>query len=84
MAPGERCRIAMSAHLPAIGKSGVRGEFDAAGRPVCAFRLCGSVRDITTIGICAMPRATSATAWTANIADDGSMTIEAQPGGAVL
>lgn len=91
IAPGERHRIELVAQLPASGRGGlrgdwitVRGEFGGAGRPVCAFRLCGDVRDLTAAAVRDIASATNGVAWVKNVVGGARMTAEGRPDGAVV
>jgi hypothetical protein len=62
----------------------VRGEFGVEDRPVCAFRLCGDVRDLKAATVCAIASATNGAAWVKNVVGGARMTAEGRPDGAVV
>lgn len=89
--PGERGGIRLIARLPTSGKAGlhgdwvtVRGDFGQAGRPVCAFRLCGDARDLVPLSTRAISSATNHLAWVKNSAAGSKISAEGQPDGGVL
>jgi len=89
--PGARTHVELVAELPATGRAGlhgdwitVRGQFEEAGRPVCAFRLCGDARDLVPVSTRPIPSSTNVLAWAKNVAAGATMSAEGHADGAVL
>lgn len=89
--PGARSHVELVAELPATGRAGlhgdwvtVRGLFEEAGQPVCAFRLCGDARDLVPVSTRPIPSSTNALAWAKNVAAGARLSAERQANGGVL
>lgn len=88
--PGEQTRLPFQVTIPSRNREAahgawvtLRGDFGAAGRPVLAFRLVGSLSQVQAKERRLIGSAADATRWEDNIVGGAVMSHVAAPAGAV-